>query len=70
MLARFVPDTAAQTDSLREPTESERGPETELTNPHLDTALLALRLGFSPVPPTEDGRKAPIWPGRNYNKPR
>jgi putative DNA primase/helicase len=31
---------------------------------HLETALLALELGFSPLPPKEDGSKAPLadWP--------
>jgi putative DNA primase/helicase len=29
-------------------------------NLHLDTALLALKVGLSPIPPTEDGLKRPI----------
>ena len=29
-------------------------------NVHLETALLALRLGFSPLPPKQDGTKAPL----------
>ena len=36
------------------------GLDTSGSNPHLDTALLAYELGLSPVPPVEDGSKAPL----------
>ena len=31
-----------------------------MTSTHLETALLALNVGLSPVPPLENGTKAPI----------
>jgi len=35
---------------------------------HLEIALLAHKLGFSPVPPREDGSKAPIGEWKEYQK--
>jgi hypothetical protein len=53
----FLPDPDP---TLRRAVEAGGGCPMSQANPHLDTALNWLDCGFSPLPPKEDGSKAPL----------